>query len=58
VARNAARGQVIPPDRAPMPDFATQEMLALSQSSRAMSSTGKGNLSALIVANLKNSGKL
>lgn len=56
--RQRARKSAIPADRAPMPDYATQEMLALSQVSRATNSNLKGSLSALIVANLKNSGKI
>lgn len=45
-------------ERAPFPDYAQQEAMALAQVSRATNPLGKGNLSALIVANLKNSGKL
>jgi len=56
--RQRTRKAALPADRAPMPSFETQEMLALSQVSRATGNIGKGNLSALIVANLKGAGKI
>ena len=56
--RQRDRKAALPSDRAPMPDVATQEMLALSQVSRATNTSAKGNLSGLIVANLKASGKI
>lgn len=54
--RNEARKQVIPADRAPMPDYATQEMLAISQVSRATAGGSgvaalNGKLSSLIINN-------
>jgi hypothetical protein len=55
--RQRGRKAALPVDRAPMPDFATTEMIALQQVSRATSST-KGNLSGLIMANLRSSGKI
>jgi hypothetical protein len=45
------------PNRLPQPDYATREMLAYSQVSRA-TAPGKGNLSAAIMASLKGSGKI
>lgn len=48
---------VIPSDRLPQPDYATREMIAYSQVSRA-TAPGKGNLSAAIMASLKGSGKI
>jgi hypothetical protein len=56
--RQAGRKAAMPKDRAPFPDYAQMEAMALSQVSRATSTSGKGNLSALIVANLKNAGKM
>jgi hypothetical protein len=41
--RQKERKAALPADRAPMPDYAAQEMLALSQVSRA---TGSNSLSA------------
>jgi len=60
-AAERQRGRKAAPSKTdwiPQPDFQTQEMLALSQVSRAVGSPTKGNLSALIMANLKNSGKI
>jgi len=55
--RQKGKVAALPKDRVPMPDYATQEMLAFSQVSRA-TATGKGNLSGLIMANLKSAGKV
>jgi hypothetical protein len=53
--RQAGRKSAMPADRAPMPDFATQEMIAMSQASRATGGAGmaglNGKLSSLIINN-------
>lgn len=56
--RQAGRKSAAPTDAAPMPDYATQEMMAMGQVNRAVGMPSKGNLSAMIVANLKNNGKI
>jgi hypothetical protein len=56
--RNKAREQVIPKDRAPWPSYEQQVMIAESQVSRAVGTPSKNNLSALIMSNLKNAGKI
>jgi len=53
--RQRGRKAALPPDRVPMPDFATQEMLAMSQAARATGgvsgmSAMNGKLSQLIIA--------
>ena len=53
--RQRNRKAAIPADRAPMPDYATQEMLAMSQASRATGGAGgvsamNGKLSQLIIS--------
>ncbi len=45
-------------ERAPWPSFEQQVSIAEAQVSRAVGTPSKGNLSALIMANLKNSGKV
>lgn len=55
--RQKGRKAALPADRAPMPDYGTMEAMALSQTARA-TTPGRNNLSALIVANLKGSGKI
>jgi len=53
--RQRGRKSAPPPDKAPMPDYQTQEMLAMSQASRATGGVGgmtglNGKLSQLIIA--------
>lgn len=58
-ARQKNRMVITPKEqRAAWPSYEEQTMLAQAQVSRATNSSGKGNLSALIVANLKNAGKI
>jgi len=56
--RQKNRKSAIPADRAPMPDYATMEMIASSQVNKAVGNPQKGNLSAMIMANLKGAGKI
>ena len=56
--RQRNRKAAQPADVVPMPDYAAQEMLALSQVSRAVGMPKPGSLSSMIVANLKNAGKM
>lgn len=56
--RQKNRKSALPADRVPMPSFQESEMLALSQVSRAVGSPSRGNLSAMIMANLKGVGKI
>jgi hypothetical protein len=56
--RQRNRKAALPPDRVPMPDYAQQEMMATMQVSRAVGNPTKGNLSAMIMANLKGAGKI
>ncbi len=56
--RQRGRKAAMPPDRAPMPDFATQEMLAMSQVQRAAGGVSgisalNGKLSQLVINNTK-----
>ncbi len=58
--RQRGRKSAMPTDRAPMPDYATQEMLAMSQVQRAAGGVGgmsalNGKLSQLVMANTKKS---
>jgi hypothetical protein len=58
IAERQKKQVVIPQNRVPQPDYATQEMLAYQQVNKAVGNPSRGNLSALIMANLKNSGKV